>query len=236
MSRAIPGDGPVLLLGALDAEVETVGGHLMHTREVAWRGYRLLEGRLRGRAVVVTRSGVGKSLAAMLTQHLVDRYAPAAIIFTGVAGALNPQLEVGDTVVAETCMQHDMDATALGFARGEIPYTPHRVLTCDPGLVARALTCTPSTGRVLPGHVLTGDVFITASRRESLRYLREELGGDAVEMEGASAGLVAVVNEVPFVLVRTISDRADTAASIDFAAFVKQASATAWEFADHLLS
>lgn len=236
MSTAIRTGGPVLLLGALDAEVETIGGHLSHTREVAWRGYRLREGRLRERDVVVTRSGVGKSLAAMLTQHLIDRYAPAAIIFTGVAGALNPELEIGDTVVAETCMQHDLDATALGFARGEVPYTPYRVLSCDPALVARALTCTPSAGRVRPAHVLTGDVFLTASRRESLRYLREELGGDAVEMEGASAGLVATVNEVPFVLVRTISDRADTSAPINFAAFVKQASATAWEFADHLLS
>jgi 5'-methylthioadenosine/S-adenosylhomocysteine nucleosidase len=233
---AVEAEGPVLLLGALDAEVETFAEHLDSIREVEWRGYRFIEGRIRGLSVVVSRSGVGKSLAAMLTQHLIDRYAPSAIIFTGVAGALNPDLEIGDTVIAETCMQHDMDARALGFQRGEVPYTPYRVLTCDPELVARAAMCTPTSGTVRLGHILTGDVFIVTSKDESYRYLREELGGDAVEMEGASVGLVATVNEVPFIVIRTISDKADASASVNFATFVTKASRNAWEFVDHLLS
>lgn len=227
--------GPVLLLGALEGEIGAFGEHLERTGERRWGAYRFLEGRIGAHEVVVSRSGVGKSLSAMLTQHLIDRYAPSRIIFTGVAGALNPELDIGDTVVAATCMQYDMDARALGFARGEVPYTPYRILSCDPDMVARALTCRPTIGAVMRGHVLTGDSFIVTANDASHRYLREELGGDAVEMEGASAGLVATVNAVPFVIIRTISDRADTSKSVNFAEFVRQASRTAREFAAHLL-
>lgn len=226
---------PVLLLGALDAEVEAFKEHIDGASETRWREYRFLEGTIRGQAVVVSRCGVGKSLSAMLTQQLIDRYAPSAIIFTGVAGALNPELEIGDTIVARTCMQYDLDARALGFELGEVPYTPYRILEGDPDLVERALSCKPDNGSVHAGHVLTGDSFIVTSKDDSHRYLREELGGDAVEMEGASVGLVATVNDVPFVVIRTISDKADTSASVNFAKFVKRASRNAWEFVDHLL-
>ena len=179
---------------------------------------------------------MGKTLSAMLTQYLIDRYAPSRIVFTGVAGALDPELEIGDTLVAESCMQYDMDVTALGFKLGEVPYTPYRVLSCDPELVDSARTCRPSGGAVRVGHVLTGDTFVVTSKDESHRYLRDELAGDAVEMEGASAGLVATVNEVPFVIVRTISDKADASTSVNFAKFVKQASRNAWEFVDHIMA
>lgn len=230
-----PSHSPMLLLGALDAEVEAFKEHIDDAKETGWREYRFLEGTIRGQAVVVSRCGVGKSLSAMLTQHLIDRYTPSAIIFTGVAGALNPELEIGDTVVARTCMQHDLDARALGFELGEVPYSSYRILEGDRDLVDRALTCRPSNGSVYAGHVLTGDSFIVTSKDDSHRYLREDLGGDAVEMEGASVGLVATVNEVPFVVIRTISDKADTSASINFAKFVRKASRNAWEFVDHLL-
>jgi 5'-methylthioadenosine/S-adenosylhomocysteine nucleosidase len=233
------GAGPedlTLLLGAFDAEIEAFHRHLEGPRTATWRGYEFYEGRIAGRDVVVSRSGVGKTLSAMLTQHLTERYRPARILFTGVAGALNPELEIGDTVVARTCMQWDMDATAVGFELGEVPYSSYRVISCDAELVEAALTCTPSNGRVFAGHVLTGDSFIVTSTDESHRYLRESLGGDAVEMEGASVGLVAAVNEVPFLLLRTISDKADTSASVHFAKVVRQASRNAWEFVEHVLS
>ncbi|MFP4374285.1 MAG: 5'-methylthioadenosine/adenosylhomocysteine nucleosidase [Spirochaetaceae bacterium] len=229
------GAAPVLLLGALDAEVASFAEHIETAGETRWREYRFIEGRIRGQAAVVSRCGVGKSLSAMLTQHLIDRYAPSAVIFTGVAGALNPQLEIGDTVVARTCMQYDLDARALGFELGEVPYSRYRILESDRDLVQRALTCRPSAGSVYAGHVLTGDSFIVTSKDDSHRYLREELGGDAVEMEGASVGLVATVNGIPFVVIRTISDKADASASINFAKFVKKASRNAWEFIDHIL-
>lgn len=226
---------PILLLGALDAEVEAFKEHIDGPRETRWREYRFLEGVIRGHAVVVSRCGVGKSLSAMLTQHLIDRYTPSAIIFTGVAGALNPELEIGDTVVAKTCMQYDLDARALGFDLGAVPYTSYRILEGDRELVERALTCKPSNGSVHGGHVLTGDSFIVTSKDDSHRYLRDDLSGDAVEMEGASVGLVATVNDIPFVVIRTISDKADASASINFEKFVKKASRNAWEFVDHLL-
>lgn len=224
-----------LILGALDDEVEAFREHADVRSISNWRGYTVSEGSIRGHEVVISRSGVGKSLSAMLTQYLTDRYAPSRILFTGVAGALNPALEIGDTLIAESCMQYDMDVTALGFELGEVPYTPYRILSCDPQLVALARTCRPSTGTVRVGRVLTGDRFIVTSKDASDRYLRDELAGDAVEMEGASAGLVATVNEIPFLIMRTISDKADASTSVNFAQFVQQASRTAWELVDHVM-
>jgi 5'-methylthioadenosine/S-adenosylhomocysteine nucleosidase len=232
----VNGDGPTLVLGALDQEIKAFDRHLEAAHTETWRGFAFHLGRIRERDVVVARCGVGKSLSAMLTQHLIDRYRPSRIVFTGIAGAVNPELEIGDTLVARTCMQYDMDVTALGFPLGKIPYTDFRVLSCDPELVDRALTCRPGKGRVLSGHVLTGDSFVVTSTDESHRYLRTELGGDVVEMEGASVGLVATVNEVPFVIIRTVSDKADGSAQVNFARFVKQASRRAWEFVDHIMA
>ncbi|MFP4206005.1 MAG: 5'-methylthioadenosine/adenosylhomocysteine nucleosidase [Spirochaetaceae bacterium] len=225
-----------LLLGALEAEIGAFAGAMEDAEEVDWRGYRFLEGSLRDRPVVVARVGVGKSLSAMLTQHLVDRYAPGRIILTGVAGALAPDLEIGDTIVARTCMQYDMDATALGFPPGKIPYSPYRVIPCDAALVAGALEVRPRSGTVRAGHVLTGDTFMAAGEHERARYLREELGGDAVEMEGASVGLVATFNEIPFVIIRTISDKVKHGPKVSFSSFVKGASRNALDFALHLLT
>ena len=164
----------------------------------------------------------------MLCQHLIDVCAPGQILFTGVAGALNPSLEIGDTVIARDCIIHDMDATALGFKRGEIPQSPYRVISCDAELVARAAAVKPLSGNVLIGRVLTGDQFVSSV--ETRNELRTTLGGDAAEMEGASVGLVATVNRVPFLLIRTISDKADGQAHINFNAFLKFASRNSWHY------
>lgn len=214
----------ILLLGALAAELSEFRNHLAERRTIAWRGMTFDAGRLEEREVVVAATGVGKSMAALVTQHLVDRFDPASIIFSGIAGALNPSFAVGDVVVAADTLQYDLDARAAGFALGQVPFSDYRIIPCDAQLVAAALRSRPAGFRLHRGRILTGDLFL--SRRESGAYdhLVDELGGDAVEMEGASAGLVAAVNGVPFLLVRAISDRADGSAPTDFKEFLPLAS------------
>lgn len=222
-----------LILGAMAGEIVESRANLQEVSTSSWHGFEISRGRIDDEQVCIAVSGVGKSLSAMLCQHLIDVHDPDQILFTGVAGALNPALEIGDTVIARDCIIHDMDATALGFQRGEIPYTPYRVISCDAELISRALAVTPISGQVLAGRVLTGDQFVSSVPMRN--ELRSSLDGDAAEMEGASVGLVATVNEVPFLLIRTISDKADGQAHVDFNAFLRFASRNSWHYLKAIL-
>jgi len=220
-----------LVLGAMDGEVAAIVGNMTVERRERWRGFPVVTGAIGGSPVVVSRTGVGKTLSAMLCQRLIDRYEPERIVFTGVAGALRKDLDIGDTVVAREALQHDLDVTALGFPVGQVPYSTYRVFTCDPGLVERAMAVEPEQGRAHLGRILSGDQFIAdAARREALA---REFEGDAVEMEGASVALVATVNEIPFLLIRTISDHADLSeegSAVEFERVVELAAANSWHY------
>lgn len=225
-----------LILGAMDGEIAAFLQVISSQVQEKWHGFAVVRGTLDARQVVVSKSGVGKSLSAAVTQHLMDRYAPSRVIFTGLAGAIAPEIEPGDTLVARDCLQYDLDATALGFKLGEVPYTPYRILTSDPALVEIARHYQPAQGRLMVGRVLTGDRFLVESGAPQFQYLRRDLEGDAVEMEGASVALVATVNRVPFLIVRTISDRADGNADIDFNAFLADASRNSLACVRHILA
>ena len=185
--------------------------------------------RFRHRAIDVTllRCGVGKANAAMVAQYAVDQFEPDYLIMTGIAGGLSDRLALGDVVVSHDCVQHDMDVTALDYPLGEVPFTGHRFLAADRKLIELALA-TPVPGqRVVAGRILTGDQFITATDAARQRRLRS-LEGDAVEMEGAAVALVATVNGIPFVIIRSVSDHADAAAPADFDAWLRRAAANSY--------
>ncbi len=225
-----------LVLAALAEELTELFGRASLTSSEEWHGFTSHRGRLSGKEVVIARAGVGKSLSAMVAQHLIDRYQPEALLFTGIAGALRSSIEIGDMVIARDCLQYDLDARPAGFPLGQVPFTDLRIIDCDERLHGIAMGFQPAGFRVVAGRILTGDQFLTQADRESHRYLVEELGGTAVEMEGASVGLVATINEVPFLLVRVISDRADGKASTDFARFLPLASRRTGELVAYLLS
>jgi adenosylhomocysteine nucleosidase/adenosylhomocysteine/aminodeoxyfutalosine nucleosidase len=225
----------IAIVGALDGEIAEFLAVLESKKQEKWTDFTFFTGTIENREVVLTKSGVGKVMAALVTQRIIDSYKPTAIIFTGLAGGLGSHLEIGDTLVAEDCVQHDLNAISLGFKRGEVPYSPYRILPCDKTLVDLAMQCVPETGKVVKGRVLTGDQFITNRTLKSLQYLYDDLAGDAVEMEGAAVGLVATVNRVPFLLVRVISDRADTYAHIDFQSFLPKASRNSLHFVRYVL-
>lgn len=221
---ATDGRVPTLILGAMDGEISAFLDRLQGAREESWKGYPVYSGSFDGQPAIVARSGVGKSLSAMVAQRLIDIYAPVRIIFTGLAGAINPELQIGDMIVAEDTLQYDMDVRVLGFKLGEIPYTDHRLIPCDPELLEKAVATRLPEGKMHTGRILTGDRFVNRRAYQDMGYLRSELEGDAVEMEGASVALVARVNEIPVAVVRTISDKADTNARVDFERFLPRAS------------
>jgi len=116
-----------------------------------------------------------------------------------------------------------------------VPYTNYRFIHSDERLLEIACRFSPRTGKLATGRILTGDQFITASHRSGHAKAFAELAGDAVEMEGASVALVAEINRVPWLISRTISDRADGSAHIDFTSFLPRASDQAHDFVAYML-
>lgn len=223
-----------VLIGAMDAEIDEYLNHLEQKEIKHWKSFTFYEGILAGKQVVICKSGVGKVFAALVTQKLIDTYAPAGILFTGVAGGISDKLNVGDVVVADDCIQHDLDARGLGFPRGAVPYTEHRYFKTDHRLKKLALSA-PCQHPIHEGRILTGDHFITKSEMHEFNYLTEELQGDAVEMEGAAVGQVCSVNEIPFLIIRTISDKANEEAAVNFNKFLPVVANNSFEVVSHIL-
>lgn len=214
----------IALIGAMNEEIELLLGSMEHVGETVKAGITFREGEYFGKKVVVCRTGVGKVNAAVTTQILIDHFGVEAVIFTGVAGALDPELNIGDLVISSACMQHDMDVTALGFPRGVIPYEAKSLFEADAKLVELAVASGERLfpGRVKLGKVLSGDQFVAS--RELVAQLHRELGGTCTEMEGAAVAQVCSMNGIPYVVIRSMSDKADGSAHVNFAEFTVQAS------------
>jgi adenosylhomocysteine nucleosidase len=197
-------------------------------------------GELDGRQVVLVLSRVGKVAAAATAAALASRFGTSAIVFTGVAGALSPQVAIGDVVVSAEFLQHDMDASPL-FPRWEIPLTGIARFAADAALAeglagsARDVLMNPTSlvedavmhafglaaPRVHTGLIVSGDRFVSTAAESGV--LRSALPDAlAVEMEGAAVAQVCHEWGIPFAAVRIISDRADDAASIDFPRFIAE--------------
>ena len=185
--------------------------------------------------LILGTSGVGKVAAAMTTQKIIDHYDPRYILFTGLAGALNPAYDIGDLILADQCIQYDIDASELGFPVGTIPYTEYHTFTPDTTLLKLAQQI-ETDQKVHTGTILTGDQFMTHDKRDRYQTLLDQFKGDAIEMEGAALAHVCTHNQIPFLLLRTISDKANEAASHDFSKFLKTASTHSFEFLQKLLN
>ncbi|MBP8215811.1 MAG: 5'-methylthioadenosine/adenosylhomocysteine nucleosidase [Propionivibrio sp.] len=225
----------IIILGAMDSEIDEFLSRLEQRQALHWNGFTQHRGQLEGQEVLVSKSGVGKVMSAMVTQHLIDRWQPSAVIFTGLAGSLQPHIEIGDTLLAADLVQHDLESTALNLPRGQVPFSDYRFLPSHPILLELAAGFRPANGQLHQGRICTGDQFITYREMNSHAYLTDELDGDGVEMEGASVALVCSVNRVPFLVARTISDRADANAATNFEAFLPQASRNSLDLVRFLL-
>lgn len=223
------------LIGAMAEEIERIEERLVDETVTEKAGIRFKEGLFCGKPVVLCKSGVGKVNAAVCTQLLIDRFAVDAIIFTGVAGALDPSLDIGDIVISTDCQQHDMDASPLGFARGTIPFADTSVFAADPALVALAADASAALaqGRTLQGRVLSGDQFI--ADRDTVKLLHEQLGGACTEMEGSAVAQVCAMNGVPFVVIRSMSDKADGSAHANFSEFAVQSADRSFRIVEHMV-
>ena len=213
------------IIGAMELEVATLKNLMKINTVTEKAGMHFYDGTLSGKSVVVVRCGYGKVNAGMCVQILADLFDVTHIINLGVAGSLNPMLDIGDILVSERALQHDMDSSPLGFAPGQIPDIDVLAFPADRIMIDTAVSACRRVNpdiNVLTGLVVTGDQFI--SSREVKDRLVSVFHGDCAEMEGAAIAQVSYLNKLPFVIISAISDKADdSAGEIDFPTFEKQA-------------
>ncbi|MBP6020957.1 MAG: 5'-methylthioadenosine/adenosylhomocysteine nucleosidase [Burkholderiaceae bacterium] len=230
-------------LGILAALHDEIAGFLhamgpdMTVRTIGQRDYHV--GVLYGRPCVVVLARIGKVAAAATTVTLIREFGVTELVFTGLAGAVAPQVRVGDVVVAQALLQHDLSAAPL-FPRYEVPLLGRSHFQADVALSAALLECathyldhdfdrevSPATrdvfGIIQPqvhhGLIISGDQFVSTA--SAVHALRAELPlALCVEMEGAAVAQICFEYDIPCVVIRTISDRADDDASTDFSAFL----------------
>lgn len=172
--------------------------------------------------IVLAVCGIGKVFAAICAQTMIVKYAPDAVINTGVGGTLTKKLSVGDVAVSSAVVQHDMDTSALGDPVGLISGINIVEIPADAALAEKISAIVKSMGiNTVTGTIATGDQFI--GNQETKNRIADTFGAIACEMEGAAIGQVCYVNKVPFAVIRAISDDADGGACEDYPAFAKMA-------------
>ena len=213
------------IIGAMAAEVDGLLEDLQDEHTLQVGPFELHRGMLEAKQVMVARCGIGKVNATALTQTMILN-GVTRLVLTGVAGALDPSLEVGDLVVSTDALQHDVDATAFGYALGEVP-GESLAWRADDELQRSALKAAESLEgvRVLSGRVLSGDQFIAS--QDKVAELRDTFQGSCAEMEGAAVAQVCAKWELPFVIIRSMSDTADGNAEVSFQTFMPLAAAHA---------
>ena len=208
------------IIGAMDEEVSKIKECLSDVTISTVASMDFYEGRLYDIDVVVVRSGIGKVNAGICAQILVDRYNVSAIINTGIAGSLNSDINIGDIVLSDDAMQHDMDATAFGYDLGIIPRMETSAFKADEKLISVAKSACEEVldnVKVFTGRVVSGDQFI--SDKDKKNWIIDNFKGYCTEMEGAAIAQAAYLNNIPFLIIRAISDKADDSADMDYPTF-----------------
>lgn len=212
------------IIGAMEVEVSSLKSAMKVSRMLKKAQMEFLEGELEGCQAVIVRSGIGKVNAAVCTQILVDEFGVDGVINTGIAGSLKAEINIGDIVLSTDVLHHDMDATGFGYPLGQIPQMDAFSFQADEQMRRLAKEVCEEVNpeiRVFEGRVVSGDQFI--SSREVKDKIKENFDGCCTEMEGAAIAQTAYLNQIPFVIIRAISDKADDSATMDYPTFEKQA-------------
>ncbi len=235
-SKQIDSNRPIAILGAFSDEIEMLDDSLRIKYTEIKGGMEFIRGELSGKEVVIAFTGIGKVNAAMTTTLMLEYYNPSKVIFTGIAGGINPLINPGDLVVSECCVHHDLnyyyDDTLISYQpQNPLDNTTNPVFFyADSSMlkslksIAENISLVPVNSgadrlqpKILFGTIATGDAFIASKRKAN--ELIKRFNADAVEMEGAAVAQVCYQRGTPFIIIRSISDSANKNAQVDLKEF-----------------
>lgn len=208
------------IIGAMDIEVNGIVSEMTNVTEKTISGIKYYKGTLNNKNVVVSKCGIGKVFAAICTQTMILEFLPSVIINTGVAGSLSKDLNVLDIAIASHVVQHDMDTSAIGDPKGLISGINMVYLEANKevvGVLEKSAKMSDCNTQI--GIIASGDKFI--SLKNDKNTIKAEFDALACEMEGAAVGHVCFVNNVPFGVIRAISD--GEGAEMDYITFANLA-------------
>ena len=214
------------IIGAMDVEVSSLKEAADISQKTKIAEMEFCEGTLGKKNVVIVKCGMGKVNAGICAHTLINEFHCTKIINTGVAGSLDNRIDIGDIVVSVDAVQHDFNVEAIGFLRGEIPYTGLIAFPADNDLRAAAVKAVKESApeiHVFEGRICSGDQFITTKDQKD--KIISDFGGMCCEMEGAAIAQTCYLNNTPFVVIRAISDKPDETEFVDYKVFESQAAA-----------
>lgn len=216
------------IMGAMEEEIEPLLAHFDNVNVVEFANNKYYEVNYNGLEIVVAYSKIGKVFASLTATTMIEKFGCDTLLFSGVAGGINPELNIGDLIIANKLCQHDLDITAFGHPHGFVPGGDVFVETSK-SLNDVAKRVAEENGlKVIEGTIATGDQFVHSSERKE--FIESTFKADALEMEGASVAVVCDALNVPFFILRAISDTADMDAGFDFDEFLKSSAKNSAEY------
>jgi adenosylhomocysteine nucleosidase len=212
------------IIGAMESEVGGLRDRLEGWKLKKIAGMGFCSGKLSGNDVIVVKCGVGKVNAAICAEILCEHFKVDYIINTGAAGSLDPRINIGDVVICTEAVQHDMDCVGFGSPLGKIPFLKTSEFPSDDSLRSLAKSICEEVCpdiRCFEGRIATGDQFICDKDHKD--FIVSNFKALCCEMEGAAVAQTAYLNDVPFLIIRAISDKADASAEMDYPAFERMA-------------
>lgn len=224
------------IIGAMDEETTIIKEKMKIEKEISLAGMNFSKGLFCDKEIILVRCGIGKVNAAICTQILISNFDVDCVINTGVAGAVDSSLDIGDVVISSDVVEHDFDVTNFGgYKLGQIPRMETWIFNADQNLINAALKSKDDKEyKTKVGRVLSGDVFVACTDKKA--FLWNEFEGLCTEMEGASIGHTCYVNNIPFLVIRAISDKANGEATDNFPEFVNKAAKNSMEILEGILT
>lgn len=215
------------IIVATPEEIKELKSIMEEIQEIKIFNLDFYKGKINSKKYVLVKCGVGKVNAARTTQILIDNFNIEAIINAGVAGGLSNNINIGDIVIGERLVQHDFDITAFGYEKGYISETG-RFFESDKSLIERCKKIKIENIQIMVGTIASGDVFCTDIKMKE--EIKTKFNGDCVEMEGAAIAQTAYLCDIPFVVIRAISDIPNGNNQIDYDQFVEKAAKNCAQF------
>ncbi|WP_457744750.1 5'-methylthioadenosine/adenosylhomocysteine nucleosidase [Sulfurimonas sp.] len=216
------------IMGAMPEEIAPILEKLENYKTTNYAGNRYYEASYNGIKLVIAYSKIGKVFSTLTATTLCEHFGAKKLLFSGVAGAISHKLKIGDLIVATQLTQHDLDITAFGHPFGYVPEGAVFV-EADKEMIEISKEVAKEMGKsVQEGIIATGDQFVANEERKN--WIGETFGADALEMEGASVAVVCDALDVPFFILRAISDAADMDASFSFDEFLETSAVESAEF------